>query len=120
MSSHPVVHIEFSAKDRESAAQFYGDLFGWQTQQMPDYNYATWTAGVGPGGGFNPVSTNNPPGTVLVYIGTDDIPGTLKKAEGLGAAVLVPETEIPDMGWFGIFRDPSGNQVALYKEKMPT
>ena len=51
MSKHPVVHIEFSAKDVVSAAKFYSDLFGWEIRQMPEMNYATFQPGSGPGGG---------------------------------------------------------------------
>jgi len=34
MAQHPIVHIEFSAKDREAAGKFYSEIFGWQIQQM--------------------------------------------------------------------------------------
>ncbi len=115
MPSHPIVHIEFSTKNREATGKFYADLFGWKVEQIPDMNYATFAAEPGPGGGFNPVTDSNPPGTVLVYVGTDDIEASLSKAESLGAKVLRSKTEIPQMGWFAIFQDPDGNSVALYK-----
>ena len=72
MSQHPIVHIEFSAKDREAAGKFYSDAFGWQIQQIPEMNYATFEAKGGPGGGFNPVNDQNPAGTILVYIDSKD------------------------------------------------
>jgi len=110
-------HAEFSAADREAAAEFYSDVFGWETEQYPDMNYALFSTGEGVGGGFNPVSEDNPAGSVLVHIGADDIPTTLAQIEQHGGATLVPETEIPGVGWFGIFKDPTGNVVALYKDK---
>jgi predicted enzyme related to lactoylglutathione lyase len=115
MSKHPIVHIEISAKDRAADSQFYSDLFGWEVEQMPEMNYATFETGEGPGGGFSPVMDGNPPGTVLVYVGTDDIPATLEKAVSLGGSVVVPETPIPGMGTFAVFRDPTGNQIGLYR-----
>jgi hypothetical protein len=57
---------------------------------------------------------NNPAGTTTAYIGTDDIDATLAKAVSLGAQILVPKTEIPGMGWFGIFKDLTGNHVGLF------
>lgn len=66
------------------------------------------------GGGLNPVSENNPAGTVSVYIGTDDIEATLAKIEANGGKTLMPKSEIPQTGWFAFFQDPSGNNVALY------
>jgi uncharacterized protein len=114
MSKYSIVHVEFSANDREAAGKYYADLFGWKVQQMPEMNYATFDPEEGPGGGFNPVSDTNPAGNVLVYVGTDDIDGTLARAEQLGGKILVPKMEIPETGWFGIFSDPTGNQVGLY------
>jgi len=119
MSEHPIVHIEISASDREAAGKFYNQLFGWVITQMPEMNYAMFETPEGIGGGLNPVQENNPAGTVLVYIGTDDIEASLAKVEALGGSTLVPMTEIPGMGWFAIFRDPTGNQIGLYKA-MPT
>ena len=114
MSKHPIVHVEFSTHDRETTGKFYADLFGWKIEQMPEMNYATFEAEGGPGGGFNPVSEENPAGTVVVYVGTDDIDASLAKAESLGGKTLVPKSEIPNYGWFGLFRDPTGNMVGLY------
>ena len=114
MSEHHIVHVEFSAQDREAAGKFYSDLFGWKIQQYPEMNYATFDTGEKAGGGFNPVSETNPAGSVLVHVSTDDIDATLAKAEALGAKIVLPKTEIPDTGWFGIFSDPTGNMVALY------
>ena len=114
MSENHVVHVEFSAQDRESASHFYSDLFGWKFEQFPEMNYATFETGNNVGGGLNPISDTNPAGTVVVYIGTDDIDATLAKAESLGAKILRPKTEIPNTGWFGFFSDPTGNMVGLY------
>jgi predicted enzyme related to lactoylglutathione lyase len=116
MAKHPIVHIEFSAQDREQAGKFYSDVFGWKVQQIPEMNYATFEAEGGPGGGFNPVSDDYPAGTVFVYIQSDDIEATLKKIEAAGGKALIPKTEIPTVGWFAFFSDPTGNKVALYTD----
>ena len=39
--------------------------------------------------------------------------------EKLGGKVLHKKTEIPGMGWFGIFHDPTGNVLALYTSMNP-
>lgn len=114
MSEHHIVHVEFSAQDREAAGKFYADLFGWKVQQLPEMDYAMYDTGGDVGGGFNPVSESNPAGSTLVSISTDDIDATLAKAVSLGGKTVVPKTEIPDMGWFGIFSDPTGNMVGLF------
>ena len=114
MSEHHIVHVEFSAQDLGAAGKFYSDLFGWKIQQIPEMNYATYDTGEKVGGGFNPVSESNPAGSVLVHVSTDDIDATLAKAESLGAKIVFPKTDIPNIGWFDIFSDPTGNMVALY------
>jgi len=114
MSEHHIVHVEFSAEDREAAGKFYRELFGWEIVQIPEMNYATFDSGDNVGGGFNPVTDTNPAGTVLVYVGTDDIAASLAKAESLGAKIVIPKTEIPDTGWFAFFSDPTGNMIGLY------
>jgi predicted enzyme related to lactoylglutathione lyase len=43
----------------------------------------------------------------------------LKKAETLGGKLIAPKTEIPNTGWYGIFEDPTGNQIALYTSMDP-
>jgi predicted enzyme related to lactoylglutathione lyase len=116
MSNHSIVHIEISAQDREAAGKFYSELFGWNVQQMPEMNYATFEAGEGVGGGLNPVQENYPAGTVTFYVQTEDIDASLAKAESLGGKILVPKSEIPGVGWFGFFADPTGNMIGLLKE----
>jgi hypothetical protein len=117
MSKHPFVHIEISATDRKAAGKFYADLFGWKVEQMPEMNYAMFETGEGVGGGFSSVGEHNPAGSVIVYVDTKDIPGTLDKIVKLGGSVVVPQTEIPGMGWFAIFRDPTGNHIGLFKTR---
>jgi uncharacterized protein len=120
MSKRNVVHVEIPAANVDAAAKFYQDLFGWKIVPMPEMNYTMWEAGDGSGGGFPPVSDENPVGQVLVYIDSDDIEADLKKAESLGGKVLHEKAEIPGTGWFGIFQDPTGNVLALYTSMNPS
>ena len=53
-------------------------------------------------------------GELLVYVGSDDIDGDLRKAEQLGGKILIPKTEIPNTGWFAILEDPAGNRLGLF------
>jgi predicted enzyme related to lactoylglutathione lyase len=115
MVNHSIVHIELTAKDRKALSKFYADVFGWEIEHMDDMNYTTFKAGDGVGGGFNPVSTENPAGTVTVYIQTDDVTASLKDVQKAGGTIIVPESEIPNTGMFGMFRDPQGNLIGLYK-----
>lgn len=117
MPEHPIVHVDFPAEDRARAATFYGDVFGWQSQDFPEMSYTVFQAANGPGGGFAQASESRQPGQVHVFIGTDDIKGTLAQVEAHGGAVVMPPGEIPgNMGWLATFRDPEGNVVGLYSQ----
>jgi predicted enzyme related to lactoylglutathione lyase len=115
VAEHPIVHIEFSAKDLEATGRFYSELFGWKIQPVQEFNYALFEAPPGPGGGFPKVDDELiKAGDVLVYIGTDDIDATLAKVESLGGKILVRKMEIPNIGWWAAFADPTGNRVGLF------
>jgi len=118
MTKRNIVHIEFSSRDLKESTKFYQDLFGWKYEMIPQMNYATWEAGAPPHGGFNPPDMSKP-GEVLVYIDSDDIEADLKKAKSLGGTIVREKTEIPNIGWFGVFKDPTGNQVAVYTDMHP-
>lgn len=116
MFEHKIVHIEFAAKDPKASAAFYGDIFGWKMQEVPEMNYIMFDFGDGLGGGFPEIDGEIIlPGDVMVYISNDDIASSLEKIQAAGGKTLVTQTEIPGMGWYAIFEDPGGNRVALYK-----
>lgn len=119
MSKRNVVHVEIPAANIQAAGAFYEALFGWKIEHIPEMNYTMWVDGSGSGGGFSPLSAENPAGQVLVYIASDDIEADLKKVAALGGTVLEKKTEIPNTGWFGLFRDPTGNLLALYTSMNP-
>ena len=122
MPNHSIVHVDFPANDLEAAGKFYADLFDWKIRHMPEFNYMTFETQTGSGGGFvrvggessDPGSLSYKPGEVLVYVSTDDIDATLARVEALGGQPLVPKTEIPNIGWYAVFTDPTGNRVGLY------
>ena len=122
MAAHPIVHIELSANNCLSASKFYQDVFGWEITQIPEMSYATFMSQKELGGGFNPVTPENPAGTVTVYIGTDDIDASLAQVNAAGGKTVAPMMEIPGVGWFALFKDPTGNTMALFKSltEMPS
>ena len=117
MTEHPIVHVDIPATDPDGASRFYQDLFGWQLYPLPAMGYVRFEPASGPGGGFPPVGgpLQHQIGEVLVYVESDDIDGDLTRAEALGGNILIPMTEIPNTGAFGLFQDPAGNRLGLFK-----
>ena len=115
MSQHTIVHIEFSARDPKSAGDFYGQLFGWKIGTIPEMDYITFEITPELGGGFLDVNEEEyQPGDIIPYISTPDIEETLVQVEALGGKTLKPKTEIPGIGWYAFFADPTGNRMGLY------
>lgn len=112
--AHSIVHVELAAENPSELAQFYEQVFGWQLKEYPEMNYTTFSSGEGSlGGGFNQVSDEIPPGTVVFYIQTDDIETSLEQIKQSGGEALWQPMEVPGVGTIAHFRDPSGNRVAL-------
>jgi uncharacterized protein len=121
MSQHAIVHIEILSRDPKANAKFYGDAFGWKLSSDPTFDYWQFAPASGPGGGFPILNDEHSvkPGEVLVYVDTDDIEASLAKIESLCGKTLMPKTEIPGIGWFAFFADPTGNRLALYTSQHP-
>jgi hypothetical protein len=119
MTKRNIVHIEIPAADAARAGEFYRQLFGWEIQHVPEMNYTMWDAGHGSAGGFTDLGETVKPGDVLLYVNSEDIEADLTRAEALGGSVVYPKTEIPNTGWFGMFKDPTGNTIAVYTSMDP-
>ncbi len=119
--AHPFVHIEIPAEDTRAAGKFYADVFGWKVETDPNFDYTQFQAEGGPGGGFVSTHESTDGGLMqykvdspLLYIGTDDIDASLAQVEAHGGKTVLKKTEIPGIGWFAIFTDPTGNHLALF------
>ncbi len=119
MSKHPVVHIDIPASDPKAASKFYADAFGWNIQVSPGYeDYPMFQEEKGPSGGFATLGMMqgivDKPGDVLIYLDTDDIDASLAKVTTHGGKIIQPKTEIPHVGWWAAFTDPTGNKIGLF------
>jgi len=108
-----VVHVEIHSTAPEKTQAFYERVFGWKFQAIPEMNYTTFDAPSPPGGGLQAAAEMGP--MILNYLLSTDVAADLRKVQDAGGSVLVPKSEIPGMGWFAIFRDPTGLSSALYE-----
>ena len=120
-----VVHFEIPSDDTARAKEFYGSIFEWQLQEVPEMQYITaMTVPVDerqmptePGainGGLYKRS-NQAPATPVITIGVDSIDEALKKVEAAGGETIAPRTEIEGMGAFAYFKDTEGNTLGLWE-----
>jgi uncharacterized protein len=118
--ANPFVHVELHTRDPEKAEKFYKELFDWKFEDVPDKDYTVINVGDGTGGGImkSPMPPDARPQWVP-YVLVDDVEASTEKAKSLGARVLIEIMEVPDMGRFSMFLDPTGAAFALWQPKMP-
>jgi predicted enzyme related to lactoylglutathione lyase len=118
---NPFVHAELATTDVAKARNFYGKLFDWSFEDMPAGPGMTYTVigvGAGTGGGMMPQVMPGAPSAWMPYVGVADIKAATEKARSLGATIVRDVTEVPDMGWLSIFKDPTGAVIGLWQPKM--
>jgi hypothetical protein len=78
--------------------------------------YTIWMAGQSQVGGLMalPSDAAGTPPHWLIYIGTPNVDATAEHAQRLGARVLKPAADIPNVGRFAVLVDPQGATFALY------
>ena len=109
-----IVHIEIHSSDPARTKEFYNEVFGWKFQDIPEMDYTTFEAPSAPHGGLQKHGEKGP--TVLNYILVNDIVRTLERIENAGGMVMVPKSEIPNIGWYAVFQEPGGTVQALYQD----
>jgi predicted enzyme related to lactoylglutathione lyase len=110
--------VELHTDDPKAALQFYKQIFGWTSKEllvegMPPYSELSREGGKGAGG----ITKKQAPGpnAWLSYVVVNDVDAGAKRAAVLKGKVLVPPTDIPNIGRFSVIEDPTGAVLALFK-----
>ncbi len=125
---HTIVHFEIPADDPERAAKFYRELFGWTINKWEGSaagGIEYWTVQSVPtdpggmpvrpginGGLMRRMYPDQPP---VNYISVESVDDFVRRAEQLGAKVLMEKSPVPGMGWFAQLKDPEGNLFAVWE-----
>ncbi len=118
MAPHGAVSwIELTTTDVAAAKTFYAQLLGWTTEDvtMADMSYTMVKNKGADIGGMMAM----PPQMEAIrpqwgaYITVEDVDATAKKAAELGADILVPPSDIPDVGRFALIKDPQGATLSV-------
>lgn len=97
--------------DADAAEAFYGALFGWTFQEIPEaHGYRIIRNGESSAGGLLP--SGDMPAQWLPYFGHQDADAVIAQAEGLGAKTLFGPIPVPT-GKFVVLADPQGAAVGV-------
>ncbi len=106
------------AADDISALTFYEKAFGFSHQAMDMGPQGTYFIlmkdGVARAGLMKSTQSSSPPAW-LPYICVSDCDASTQHATVLGAQVLVPATDIPNVGRFSVLMDPLGAAIAIMR-----
>jgi predicted enzyme related to lactoylglutathione lyase len=114
--SHPagaVSRVELISKDPAKSLRFYEKVFGWKFDDTGGGYWFTSPPAL-PTGAVRGPQDGEMPGS-LSYIEVKDIAKTLKDAEGAGAQVIVPKSEIPNMGHYAVFIAPGAVPQGIFQ-----
>jgi predicted enzyme related to lactoylglutathione lyase len=103
---------ELVTNDPDGAARFYGGLFGWEFEEIPESGgYRVIKNGDRVNGGLT--SQESPGANWIPYFGHDDVERAIEEIPGLGGQVLTGPVRMP-AGSIGVFADPQGAVFALW------
>ena len=115
-----VCWTELNTTDPVGAREFYRDLLNWETNTVQMGEIGDYTM-VRPGKGQPDLGgiVRSAPGIAshwLSYFWVPDVDEAVMRAEGLGARIVLPATDIA-VGRFAILTDPTGAQFALFHRR---
>lgn len=109
---------DLAADDVAAAATFYGTLFGWTAEAVPDPDAGGYTMFAHDGrtvAAVGPKQQPQQPSAWSVYVSTDDVDKTCEIAQSAGGTVAVPPMDVFDAGRMAILVDPTGAFLSLWQ-----
>jgi predicted enzyme related to lactoylglutathione lyase len=114
--------IELSTPDPAGARDFVEAVFGWgfQTMQIGGADYTVVEVrGHGVGGIRAPQPGEGPGPAWSTYVTVADADDTARRVEEAGGTVLVPPTELPDVGRLVAFEHPAAGRMLAFEYLRP-
>jgi predicted enzyme related to lactoylglutathione lyase len=112
--ARPIVHWEIVARDPESQAGFYREMFNWEIGPGPVMFIPAGVGGPEPGPGGHMRAGEQ--SAVVLYVQVRDLDATMDRAVELGGAVLAPPFALPAGPTIASIADPEGNAIGLVQQ----
>lgn len=109
---------ELHTTDDAKALQFYEKVVGFSRRAMPmgpSYTYYILAKGGVDRGGVSGHLPAGSPASWVPYVSVADVDATVSRAKKLGAKITTGPEDIPNVGRYAIFTDPTGATLAVMK-----
>lgn len=119
-----VVHFEVPYDDGDRARAFYRDVFGWQIQAVPEFDYNFVQTGPADDSGMpaepgfigGGMFQRDPEiGVPIITIEVDDIEAALEAVAKNGGTTARPPERVGEMGIAAYFKDSEGNLMGVWQ-----
>jgi uncharacterized protein len=122
-SKNTVAWFKITGQDGARLRSFYGQLFGWKTNDVaPAADYGVTDSPERGIGGAIGAAPKGSPGLATFFIQVDDLEASLREAERLGGKIIEGPRSFPDKRpasrghgtvTFAYFTDPEGHVLGL-------
>ena len=118
MSNHEKInYVEFPAKNLKATKAFFREVFGWIFEDFgPEYS-AFSNQGINGGFFYSSLSSSTDKGAALIVFYSEDLEATQSRIEMAGGVIVKPVFAFPGGRRFH-FKEPSGNEFAVWSDKI--
>jgi predicted enzyme related to lactoylglutathione lyase len=115
--ANPVMRWQILTKQPKKLEEFYSALFGWKVSgdNPLGYRQVDTASTEGIPGGFWPISEKEGHSMVQLFIRVGDLKASAKKAESLGARIVIPPQTLPEGDEMAVAVDPDGIPFAMFR-----
>jgi predicted enzyme related to lactoylglutathione lyase len=113
---NPVMQFQMISREPDGTARFYAELFGWTVNANNPMGYRRIDTGTKDGiqGGIWPAPPQALNFTQL-FVAVEDVEASVRKAEELGARIVIPPTRLPEGDEMAVLNDPQGMSFGVFR-----
>jgi uncharacterized protein len=112
--------VDLQTDDPEGAKTFYTDLLGWEYEEVPIGDGATYSMAKLQGhsvAAIGPLQGEGMPSHWNCYVTVADADASAARAKELGATLLAEPFDVFDAGRMAAFQDPQGAVLSVWQAK---
>lgn len=111
--------VDLATPDIEAAAQFYGDLLGWEVPELPNSaemgGYRRAKKNGKDVAGMMPLMQEGQPPAWSTYVSVEDADATAAAVTANGGTQVAEPMDVMDLGRMAVFTDPTGAFFGIWQ-----